>query len=374
RGGNVMRACALLPAATGNFGKPGAGLYYLNGAGPRRIGGDYLDAPHLRRGPAASIGHMELADALADPERTQAFFSWNMNVAASAPRQEALHRALEREDLFTVVIDLFQTDTADYADVVLPAASFLEFDDLVVPYFHLTVSAQVKAQEPAGEALPNQEIFRRLAKAMGYNEPELYESDRAMIDQLLARSGLGISFDALAEKGTIDPWDEPVIQFADLAFPTPSGKIEIASAAAEAEGHPRVPQPMADPRPAPGKLRLLSPASKWLMNDSYGNDPGVQAKMGPPRVTLHPKDAAALGLKAGDRAELANETGRLVLLVEESDSVAPGSALSHKGRWPKGAPTHTNVNCLNPGMPTDMGHSSSVHGVEVSIAAAQADG
>ena len=372
RGGNVMRACALLPAATGNFGKPGAGLYYLNGAGPRRIGGSYLDAPQLRRGPAVSISHMALAEVLADPDRARVFFSWNMNVAASAPRQGALREALAREDLFSVVIDLFQTDTADFADIVLPAASFLEFDDLVLSYFRLTVSAQVKAQEPPGEALPNQEIFRRLAKAMGYNEPELYESDRAMIDHLLERSGLGIGFDALAERGTIDPWVEPVIQFADLVFPTPSGKIEIASAAAEADGHPRVPQPIADPRPAQGKLRLLSPASKWLMNDSYGNDAGIQAKLGPPRVTLHPADAAALGLKAGDRAELANETGRLVLLVEESDEVPPGTALSHKGRWPKGDPTHTNVNCLNPGIPSDMGGSSSVHGVEVSIAPTQA--
>jgi anaerobic selenocysteine-containing dehydrogenase len=152
-GGNVMRACAALPAITGNLGKPGAGLCYLNGDGPRNIDADIVGAPHLRRAPASSIGHMDLADALADPQRTRAFFCWNMNVAASAPRQRALRGALAREDLFSVVVELFQTDTADFADIVLPAASFLEFDDLVVPYFHLLLSAQAKAVDPPGEAL-----------------------------------------------------------------------------------------------------------------------------------------------------------------------------------------------------------------------------
>src|SRR5690242_15973408 len=168
-GGNVFRACALLPAATGNLGKPGAGFYYLNG-GRRGIRGDYLAAPHLRREPARSLSHMDLAARLEDPAVFQALFCWNINPAASNPDQQRLHRALRREDLLTVVIDLFQTDTAEFADYVLPAASFLEFDDIVTSYFNLTISPQVKAAEPPGQALPNQEIFRRLAAAMGYGE------------------------------------------------------------------------------------------------------------------------------------------------------------------------------------------------------------
>jgi anaerobic selenocysteine-containing dehydrogenase len=366
-GGNAMRACALLPAVTGNIGKPGAGLCYVNGDGPRNIDSDYVSASHLRSGPEHSVGHMDLADVLADPARARAFFCWNMNVAASAPRQRALCRALAREDLFTVVIDLFQTDTADYADIVLPAASFLEFDDLVVPYFNLLVSAQVKAEDPPGEALPNQEIFRLLSRAMGFEETDLYEPDRAILDEVLARSGLGIDFDALAKSGTIDPFPEPTIPFADGAFPTPSGRIEIASASAEADGHPRVPRPHADPRPAAGHLRLLSPASAWLMNDSYANDPNVQRKLGEPRVCVNPQDAEALGLKDGDAARLSNDTGRLDLRVEISDAVAPGVALSHKGRWLRLEAARANVNALNPGIRTDMGESSSVHGVIVEI-------
>ena len=369
QGGNVMRACAVLPAITGNLGKPGAGVCYLNGSGPRNIDSDYVSASRPMRAPTPTIGHMDLVDALADPERARAFFCWNMNVAASAPRQRELREALSREDLFNVAIDLFQTDTADFADIVLPAASFLEFDDLVTPYFHLYVSAQVKVEDPPGEALPNQEIFRRLSRAMGYEEPELYEGDRAILDAVLARAGLGFGFDELAERGTIDPFPEPVIRFADRKFPTPSGRVEIASALAEADGHPRVPQPRADARPPDGQLRLLSPASEWLMNDSYGNDANVLRKIGPACITVNPEDARALALEDGGAALVSSEAGQIELRVRCSDIVSRGVALAHKGRWPKLDSAATNVNVLNSGERTDMGESSSVHGTLVRIAA-----
>ena len=111
---------------------------------------------------------MDFSEQLAT-ERFKSLLVWNTNPAASAPNQKQLQDALKREDLFTVVIDCFQTDTADYADIILPAASFLEFDDLTYSYFHLIMGAQVKASEPLGESLPNQEIFRRLAKDKRYN-------------------------------------------------------------------------------------------------------------------------------------------------------------------------------------------------------------
>jgi len=367
RGGNVMRACAVLPAITGNLGKPGTGLCYLNGGGPRNIDPNYLGAPHLLRGSGANISHMDLAEVLGDSERSRAFFCWNMNVAASAPRQHLLRKALAREDLFTVVIDLFQTDTADYADIVLPAASFLEFDDLVVPYFHLYLSAQVKAENPPGEALPNTEIFRRLSRAMGFEEAELYESDREMLDTVLARTGFGITFEELASKGTYDPFPDPVIQFADGKFPTPSGCVEIASDRAEADGHPRIPQPTVDCRPADGQLRLLTPASEWQLNDSYGNDDNVRRKLGEPCVYVNPEDARSLGLEEGRAVSLSNGTGQIELRVMVSDIVAPGVALAHKGRWPRLDPSGANVNVLNSGQRTDMGESSSVHGTLVRI-------
>ena len=361
-----MRACSLLPAVTGNLGKPGAGFLYLNWFNARGVDEAYLTGAHLSRG-VPSISHMDLADCLADPARSQALFCWNINVAASGPRQLELRQALQREDLFTVVVELFQTDTADFADVVLPAASFLEFDDLFVPYFQLLLSAQVKAIDPPGEALPNQEIFRRLARAMGYLEPELYEPDAAVITAVLRSSGLVPDFAALAARGSVAVSTKPLIQFADLTFPTPSGRIEIASDRAERDGHPRVPLPLADPRPEGGRLRLLSPASTFTLNDSFANVAKLIRQAGLPTVFLHPDDAAARGLSQGDEALLANETGSLTLQVGISDDVPTGVALSHKGRWPKQESAATNVNALNPGRKADMGENSSVHSVEVLV-------
>jgi anaerobic selenocysteine-containing dehydrogenase len=367
-GGNAIRACAMLPAATGNFGKPGTGLYYLNMEdGVRGIDADYLTAPHLRSGEAKRFSHMELAQRLEHSTDIQALFCWNINPAASNPEQSRLRKALCREDLFSVVIDLFQTDTADYADILLPAASFLEFDDLVTSYFNLTIAPQVKAQEPIGESLPNQEIFRRLARAMEYEEPELFESDESVIDHLLKGTSYQKGFDALKETGTVFITPEPVLQFSDLQFPTPSGKIEIASSQAASDGHPRLPHAIADPRPTARRLRLLTPASMWLMNNSFANDAGIANQLGSTTIALNPHDALELGLKEGDEAEVSNEVGNISLQVRITDEIPIGVALSPKGRWPKAEPGHANVNALNSGTKTDMGESTAVHGVEVQV-------
>jgi anaerobic selenocysteine-containing dehydrogenase len=366
-GGNAIRACALLPAASGNLCKSGAGFLYLNGTESRRIDEDYLAAAHLGPATPDPISHMELVDCLEDPARSQALVCWNINIAASNPQQQRLHEALRREDLLTVAVDLFPTDTTDFADYVLPAASFLEFDDLVASYFQLTLSAQVKAIEPLGESLPNTEIFRRLARAMGYDDPELYESDAEILETLLKRSGCGEDFTSLSAKGTVPIADEPLVQFGDLQFPTPSGRVELASEQAETDGLPRVPLPLADPRPADGRLRLLSPASPWLLNDSFANDDKIAARIGRATIALHPDDAAERGLADGDEAEVQNDTGRVRLRVLLSDAVPRGVAHSPKGRWPKQEPGRANVNTLNPGESADMGRSTSVHGVEISV-------
>ena len=370
-GGNVMRACGLLPAVTGNLGKPGAGFLYLNGnLRQRRMDEEYLSGAHLApSGGVPPISHMDFAAALEDPARAQALIVWNMNPLASCPQQARLRRALQRDDLLTVVLDLFSTDTAAMADYVLPAASFLEFDDLIASYFQLTLSAQVKAMEPMGGALPNQEIFRRLARAMGYSEPELQESDAAMLATLMERSGLGLTFASLAERGSIWVPETPAVQFADGVFATPSGRIEIASARAAADGHPRLPLPLSDPRPAAAHLRLLSPAHDWLMNTSFGNVDQIERRIGTATIALHPADAAERHLAEGDLALVHNHCGRLSLKVVISDHLPRGVALTHKGRWLGAGAAAANVNVLNPGVKSDMGESTAVNSVEVAVSA-----
>ncbi len=367
-GGNVMRACGLLPTLTGNVGKPGAGFYYLNiTPGVAGANLDALAGTQLLQGKQASISHMDFAERLEDIETTQALLCWNTNPAASAPQQQRLHQALQRDDLFTVVVDCFPTDTTDFADIVLPAASFLEFDDLTFSYFHLNIGAQAQARKPMGESLSNQEIFRRLAKGMGFEQDELFEPDEVVLSRLLTEMRVGFDFNDLKNKGWHAISESPLIFYQDYKFDTPSGKIEIASEKAEKMGLPRIPQPWADAPPKDGHLRLLSPASLWRMNDSYANDKNIQQRAGEANVIMHPEDAHRLGLKDGAWVRLENETGWLELIAKVDPLTPQGVALTYKGRWPKQEQQRRNVNVLNPGRKTDMGESSSVHGIEVRI-------
>lgn len=367
QGGNIFRAIASLIACTGNLGKAGAGFCYMNGGSGRGIDMAMLTEPSLACTGTGSVSHMDLAATLEDADKARAFINWNNNPAASSPEQGRLRRALQRDDLFHVAIDLFHTDTTAYADIVLPAASFLEFDDLVLPYFDLTLSAQVKAAEPPGEALPNQEIFRRLSKAMGLNDPELFETDEALIARLLAGTPYAGSFADLARAGTVTLFPEPRLQFADLTFATASGKIELASTKAEEQGLPRFALPSADPRPTDGHLRILSPASLWLMNSSYGNDKVIRRRLGPPTIALHPDDAAAQGFVEGEIVVLANEIGQLSLAVTLSEAAQRGVGIVHKGRWPGAAPGDTNINALVSARKSDMAESTAVHGTEARL-------
>ncbi len=371
KGGNVFRALAALAAVTGNLARPHAGLTYLNGPATRGVDMAMVTCPELA-GPAGapSISHLDLAETLADPARAGALLCWNNNILASSPRQAMLRQSLAREDLLHVCLDLFTTDTTDYADWILPAASFLEFDDLVLPYFHLTVSPQVKAAEPPGEALPNQEIFRRLARAMGLTQPELYETDAALLDRLVAATGAAADFADLKHKGTVDMAPGVITPFAG-GFPTPSGKVEIASAQAEAAGSPRLPFAHADQPAAGGRVRVLSPASPWTMNSAYGNDPRIRAKLGAATVSLHPADAAARDLADGDSVLLRNQEGEIPMLLRLDASLPRGVALAPKGRWPRFS-AGANVNALYDGAHADIGESSCVHGVEAELVIAKA--
>jgi anaerobic selenocysteine-containing dehydrogenase len=368
-GGNVMRSAGLLPALTGNIGKPGAGFYYLNYT-PFLIGGDpdYLEGAQLAAGETKIVTAMDLADRLLDPEEFKAFLVWNTNPLASCSNQQKLRQACAREDLFTVAIDCFSTDTTGYADIILPAASFLEFDDLTFSYFNLCVGAQSKVREPMGEALPNQEIFRKIARAMKIDEPALYEEDMEVIGTLLQQMGRDHDFAELQRMGHFFVNDdEPVIFYEDLQFSTPSGRIEIASEQAEAMGLPRVPHAQVDPAPAQGQFRLISPASNWRLNDSYANEPKAAKRAGPAQLILCAQDAASIGVVDGAPVSVSTDIGSIQLLARIDEMVLPGTVLSYKGRWPSLEPGGQNLNFIHVGRKCDMAESTSVHGMLVSV-------
>ncbi|MEZ5925357.1 MAG: molybdopterin-dependent oxidoreductase [Hyphomicrobiaceae bacterium] len=366
-GGNAMRAAALLPVATGQIGRPGTGLLYLNGGESRGVDyGDLAGGDLAADGPRP-VSHMDLAATLAKTD-TRALFTWNNNIAVSSPDQQALLNALAREDLFQVTIDLFQTGTADFADFVLPAASFLEFDDLVASYFNYSISAQAKALEPVGEALPNQEIFRRLARAMRLDAPALHESDVSIIARTLEAAEPGLTFESLKADGTRAVPREPVIPFADRKFPTRSGKIEIASDRFVRAGGTFAPEAVYDDPPGSDTLRLLSPAGDWLMNSSYGNDPRVAERARGETIYVSAEEAGRRGLAPGGRVRVSTPAGSLVMELAVSGRVPDGVALAYKSPWLK-AKDGANINTLNPGLKSDLGQSTAVHSLLVTIEA-----
>ncbi len=144
-----------------------------------------------------------------------------------------------------------------------------------------------------------------------------------------------------------------------------------ASAQAAADGHPRTPLPDPLARPADGMLRLLTPASEWHMNSSYDNEPRIRERTDPARLTLHPEDAAARDLVAGDSARVWNETGEIAMAIAVDTLTPPGVGWAPKGRWPGHAAEGLNVNALNPGLRSDMGDSTALHGVEVRVEASR---
>lgn len=371
-GGNVMRAVGLLPTMTGNVGKPGCGFYYLNYTPAfAGIDLDYLAGTNLAKSQRLTISHMDFAERLTASDEFKTLFVWNTNPLASAPEQNKLRQGFARQDLFTVVVDCFFTDSAMYADYVLPAASFLEFDDLTFSYFHLHLGAQAKIREPLGEALPNQEIFRRLARAMGITEPMLVEQDTALINKMMSeidvRFSGGMDFSELKKRGHFYLGTEPMAMHEALTFDTPSGKIEIASAAAEAEGLPRVPLATDDVSKDSNLLRLLTPASKWRLNDSYANDPHLHSQSGHPEIQINPNDAARLNVEDGQLVRVYNHTGQVKLTARVDASVLEHTALSYKGRWPSIETDHSSVNFVHTAVKADMGESTSVHSTMINI-------
>lgn len=366
-GGNTIRTVALLPVVTGNMRRPGAGLTYVNGMGSRGVDFDYLAGSHLRASPVQPIAHPDFLETLNDPQQARALICWNNNVVASCPRQDEMRRALARVDLFTVVIDLYQTDTADYADIVLPAADFTEVDDIVYSYLFMTVGPQRAFREPYASALPNSEIFRRLSRAMGFDEPALYDDDRAVMAEVLSRMGWSGSLDGFLASGNRYWPLQSSVQFADGCFPTPSGKIEIASARALADGFPLTPQPLHEELPPLGAFWLLSPGHRWLSNSSFGQFPEIRDRLRSANILLHPDDAEVLGLQEGDYVEVAGSAGIITLQLSLSRSIRRGVAISFKNRWPKHESTGRSLNAIIGSHRSDYGNCFAPHSEVVTI-------
>jgi anaerobic selenocysteine-containing dehydrogenase len=377
----AIRAICAIPAVTGDWRHVGGGVLGMT-SGHFPIKRDPVAFPKDLPMPAArTINMSRLGEALTrldDPPVT-ALVVFDANPAAANPNQVRVREGLARQDLFTVVLEQRLTDTADYADVVLPATMQPEHADLFSAYGHLYVSWNEPAVEPPGECLPNTEIFRRMAAELGLDHPRLYDSDLELARQLLdteACRNAGLSLELLRERGWMRiGFERGTAPFANGGFPTPSGKVELWSSALAGAGHdPLVgyvpPHEAADPELAERyPLVLLAPASRFFVNSTFGSIPWHRRKTGPPRVHLHPEDAAARGLDTGEAIRVWNDRGSFLAETVVDDAARPGVAFTYKTQWPKLSPGGANVNATTPERDTDLGGGPTFHDNRVEVEA-----
>lgn len=381
-GGMAVRTITCIPGVTGDWRYPGGGVHY-DTRGFFGMNWPALWRDDLRARPTRTLLASQLGEVLleaGDPP-VKALFLYAANPLASAPRQSQVRAGLLREDLFTVVVDHFLTDTARYADLLLPGTMQVEHADLLMAYGHMYIAWNAPAVPPAGECLPTSELFRRLARTMGLEAPELYDSDEDMARQVLDSghpSLAGITLEALKVHGWSRlSYPDPFVPFA-TGFPTPSGKLEFVSdrltqagldpVAGYVPSHETSQQNTELARAYP--LALVTPASHYFLNSTFGNVPAQQRRSGPPTVLINPHDADARGLVSGDAVRVANARGAFYAVAEVTDRVRSGVVASTKGRWLRDLRDEANVNATVDGRVTDLGSGAVYHDNRVEIARA----
>jgi anaerobic selenocysteine-containing dehydrogenase len=318
----------------------------LAGRSPRSF-----DAPHL--------GRMLVDDDVTPP--VKAVVMVGVNAMVSVPGTETVRRGLLRDDLFTVVHEQFLTETARYADIVLPATTQIESVDVVPSWGHLYLGWNEPAIAPLGEAVSNSELHRRLARALRLDEPALYDDDMTV----LAATFPTVDLDELRRTGWAPvPYPEDGLPFGDGVFPTPSGKVELRCDALALAGLPTLPtytpaveSPASEPE-ASARLpfSLLSPKQhNRFLNSSYSHLPKHGPLEGSPYVEVHPKDAAELGVTDGTMVSVHNDRAALTLPVRIGDRVRPGVVAVPWGWWAQHHPDGVAVNSLTNDTLTDWG-------------------
>ena len=396
-GGQTVRAIACLPALTGAWRRVGGGLLQLTvGVFPlnlRALMHPELATPGTRVVNVLKLGRALTGELGLDPPIT-ALMVYNANPVVNTPEQDTIIAGLSRADLFTVVSEHVLTDTARYADLVLPATTQLEQLDIMQSWGHFYVTLNTPAIEPLGEAIPNTELFRRLAARMGFTEECFTLTDEQLLAQAYDWSApalAGITVDSLRRSGwarlSLPPADE-YAPHAEGNFPTPSGKVEFRSSIAEAVGNFVIPffrqgsnefqpggtvDPLPHYVPPPGPadarypLSLISPKSHAYLNSSAGDQAAQRRVQGEQAVTVHPHDAAERAIADGQYVRVFNDGGQFIALARISDEIVSGVVMAPIGAWPKNAKGHSTVNAVNPAVLADLGNAPTFSDTRVEI-------
>jgi anaerobic selenocysteine-containing dehydrogenase len=381
-GGMSVRTIACLPALVGAWRHPAGGVQ-LSSSGSFPANRVALQRPDLQKTPVRTINMTTIGDDLlreASPAfgpKVEAVIVYNANPLAIAPDSDKVMRGFLREDLFTVVLEHFQTDSADYADILLPATTQLEHIDAHLAYGHLYMMANNAAIAPIGEAKPNTEIFRLLAARMGFIDPCFSEDD----DQLAAKAfdsrdarAVHFDWDALKQRG----WQKlnmPDAPFANGGFPTPSGKCEFYSSAMLADGHDPVPtytppyeSVASNPELAQKyPLAMISPPARNFLNSTFVNVKSLRGAEGEPHLDIHPGDSASRGIADGDMVRIFNDRGSFVARARVTAKARPGLVVGLSVWWKKIAGDGKNANEVTSQRLTDMGRAPTFYDTLVEV-------
>lgn len=373
-GGNAVRLIASLPALIGAWRQRAGGLL-MSSSGHFSLQRAALQRPDLLAGRRprtinmATIGDDLLRPASAEfGPAVEALIVYNSNPVAIAPDSAKVVQGFAREDLFTVVLEHFQTDTADYADYLLPATTQLEHWDVHSSYGHTDALLNRPAIAPLGEAKPNTQIFRELAAHMGYTDPCFAEDDQA-----LCRLAYGdaVDFEVLLAQG-FATLALPAAPFAHGNFPTPSGKCEFFSARLAAQGldglPDHVPNHEAAHSSAQYPLAMISPPARNFLNSSFVNVKSLRDIEGEPLLEMHAQDAAARGIESGEVVRVFNQRGVYRCKVEVSKRARPGVVNGLGVWWRKLGLDGTNVNQVTSQKLTDLGRGPTFYDCLVEVA------
>ena len=370
-GGSGIRAIFALPALAGKLGVPGGGL--VNGASfafPKTMA--RLQRPDLAPAGTRTVNIVDVGAHLLDPSLEppiKALFIYNHNPVVVHPDQNRLRRALLREDLFIVGADVVMTDSMASCDIVLPASSHFEYDDLYPAYGQHWLQRAEPVIRPRGESLPNTEIFRRLAARFGFDGPIFEASDALLMDDAMDSSdprlgGVRPSLLPTERALAMAIHGEEAVLFKNVFPRTPSGRVELASAYLE-EKYGRL---LPDYRPYESSypLILISPASDRRITSTFG---GLKASQDPPPLEMHPEDARARGLVDGAAVKIWNDLGEIHLRLKVTEAVRPGVVSTFKGGWLRTSDNGQTVSALCPGHHADISGGACFNDTRVEVAA-----
>jgi anaerobic selenocysteine-containing dehydrogenase len=382
-GGMAVRNMSCLPALVGAW-RHAAGGIQLSTSGSFPANRAALQRPDLLAGRnPRTINMTTIGDDLLKPAspafgpQVEAVIVYNANPLAIAPDSAKVQKGFEREDLFTVVLEQFQTDSADYADILLPATTQLEHVDAHLAYGHLYMMANNAAISPMGEAKPNSEIFRLLAARMGFDDPCFTESDDELAAQAFDKThtrAIHFDWESLKQKG----WQKlnmPDAPFAAGGFPTPSGKCEFYSSTMANDGLDPLPtyippyESVAS-NPLLAKkypLAMISPPARNFLNSSFVNVQSLRATEGEPHLDIHPNDAAPRGIVQGDMARIFNDRGSFVAKARVTEKARPGLVVGLSIWWKKLSRDGKNANEVTSQRLTDMGRAPTFYDTLVQV-------